>query len=435
MGKTDVFLSYAHDLKSVVDRICAELENEGIRCWYAPRDVVGDYATSIVEAIDETKVFVVLLNNESSKSPHVLNEVEMAYKRIIEKEGELTILPLKLDDRDLSKAMEYYVKRMHWIDASTQGVENAVKELKSKIKAILKPCRGEMHLKPKRESNKYYDESDVIEKRRLKKQLKISENFDKSVFDDIISESDSLRVLDLGCNCGDFIISRFGERNNLEFILGLDCNSEVIARADKQYANEKIKFEQCDLEGEDFEEKLGELVLKYGISDFNVVNISMLILHLQDPLKMLRIVRKSMKKGAKIIIKDIDDGFNVAYPDEGELFSHAVKICQENKLGGYRYSGRQIYELLHKSGFKNIKLLKCGINTVGMDYDERLALFDIYFSFIRNDFLQLSELYPENTVYNENAKWVTENYEKLEDAFLGDNFFFSLGFMLFSAEK
>ena len=94
MGKTDVFLSYEHSLKSIVDRICAELENDGIRCWYAPRDVIGDYATSIVSAIDEASVFVVLLNNESSRSPHVLNEVEMAYKRIIDKEGELTILPL-----------------------------------------------------------------------------------------------------------------------------------------------------------------------------------------------------------------------------------------------------------------------------------------------------------------------------------------------------
>lgn len=32
MGKTDVFLSYEHSLKSIVDRICAELENDGIRC-------------------------------------------------------------------------------------------------------------------------------------------------------------------------------------------------------------------------------------------------------------------------------------------------------------------------------------------------------------------------------------------------------------------
>ena len=129
MNKVDVFLSYEHNMKSVVDHICSVLEAEGIRCWYAPRDVNGDYATSIVNAIDEANIFVVVLNNAASKSVHVLNEVEIAYKRIIEKESELTILPFKLDSEDLSKAMEYYIKRLHWIDASTQGIENAILEL------------------------------------------------------------------------------------------------------------------------------------------------------------------------------------------------------------------------------------------------------------------------------------------------------------------
>ena len=78
MGKIDVFLSYEHSMKSVVDHICAALEQDGIRCWYAPRDVMGDYATSIMNAIDEARVFVVVLNNAASESVHVLNEVENA---------------------------------------------------------------------------------------------------------------------------------------------------------------------------------------------------------------------------------------------------------------------------------------------------------------------------------------------------------------------
>ena len=31
MGKIDVFLSYEHSMKSVVDHICAALESDGIR--------------------------------------------------------------------------------------------------------------------------------------------------------------------------------------------------------------------------------------------------------------------------------------------------------------------------------------------------------------------------------------------------------------------
>lgn len=179
MGKIDVFLSYEHSLKAFVDKICAELEKDKIKCWYAPRDVVGDYATCIVDAIDSATVFVVLLNNESSKSVHVLNEVEIAYKRIIEKQGDLTILPVKLDDKDLSKAMEYYVKRMHWIDATMQGVDAAILELKQKVKTILDPYRELEAKSATRKSNMYFDENDENEKRRLKTQQILLEQFDK----------------------------------------------------------------------------------------------------------------------------------------------------------------------------------------------------------------------------------------------------------------
>lgn len=52
-----------------------------------------------------------ILNNESSNSVYVLNEVEMAYKHIIEKRGELTILPLKSEDKDMSETTEYHAKK------------------------------------------------------------------------------------------------------------------------------------------------------------------------------------------------------------------------------------------------------------------------------------------------------------------------------------
>lgn len=435
MGKIDVFLSYEHSLKAFVDKICAELEKDKIKCWYAPRDVVGDYATSIVDAIDSATVFVVLLNNESSKSVHVLNEVEIAYKRIIEKQGDLTILPVKLDDKDLSKAMEYYVKRMHWIDATMQGVDAAILELKQKVKTILDPYRELEAKSATRKSNMYFDENDENEKRRLKTQQILLEQFDKELYDKTAAEYAQMRILDLGSNNGDFIMSRLGDKQNTEFVLGLECNEAAVAVANEKYGSDKVKFEQCDLESDNIAEKLKGICEKYSLKDFNVVNISMLLLHLKDPLRLLKALRGVVGRGAKIIVKDIDDGLNVAYPDNENLFEHAIKICLQNDLAGYRYSGRQIFNLLHKSGYKNIKLVKSGLDTSGMDYDEREALFNIYFSFIKNDFIDLNNKDKNNAVYEENAKWMIENFETLEDQFLQDDFFFLLGFMLFEAER
>lgn len=433
--KVDVFLSYEHSLKSVVDRICSELENSGIRCWYAPRDVIGDYATSIVNAIDAASVFVVLLNNESSKSLHVLNEVEMAYKRIVNNQDELTILPFKLDDEDLSKAMEYYVKRMHWIDASLQGIENAVQELKTKIKAIIRPSSDDAVTVQERYSNMYYHSDDKNENLRLKKQGVLLEKFDKSAYDEIADGIEEMRVLDIGSNNGDFIMNRLGNKSNLVKLLGLEYSKGAVDIANEKYGKDNIVFEQCDLESDEFEETLTEICKKYDISDFNVINVSMVILHLKNPLKLLKILRKFTRPGAVILIKDIDDGFNIAYPDKDNMFDKAMKLCLQDPLAGYRYSGRQIQGFLRKSGFKNIELLKNGINTVGMDYDDKLALFEIYFSFIKQDYIDLVRENSNESVYLSNAKWMEDNYPKMEEEFIEEDFFFNLGFMLFKARR
>jgi hypothetical protein len=47
----DVFLSYAAQDKPTADAVCARLEQQGIRCWIAPRDILPgrDWRTSIVE--------------------------------------------------------------------------------------------------------------------------------------------------------------------------------------------------------------------------------------------------------------------------------------------------------------------------------------------------------------------------------------------------
>ena len=435
MKKIDVFLSYEHNMKSVVDRICSVLENDNIRCWYAPRDVIGDYATSIVNAIDEASIFVVVLNNAASKSVHVLNEVEMAYKRIVDKEDALTILPFKLDKDDLSRAMEYYIKRLHWIDASAQGIDKAILELKNKIVTILRPDSIPKAPVEKRTKNTYYNDENEDERERLKLQKEILQQFDENIYDDVCSRFETLKVLDLGSSNGDFILDKMGNRANLEYLLGVDFDQTAVDNANAKCVNKNIRFIQCDLDSENVSEDLVRVCDEFGKRKFNIINISMLLLHLENPLNLLRAVRKVAETGALLIVKDIDDGQNIAFPDPEGKFQHAIKLCAQNPFSGYRLSGREVPYLLKKSGYKDIKLLKCGLDSLGMDYDEKAALFDIYFPFSKAEFATLAERFPDNSIYAENSKWFADNYSYLQNSFMNEDFFFSLGFMLFTATK
>src|ERR1700729_1147058 len=74
------FISYASQDKGVADAVCKALEQAGVACWIAPRNVVPgeSYAGAIVHAIDGAKLTVLILSEHGASSKHVLREVERA---------------------------------------------------------------------------------------------------------------------------------------------------------------------------------------------------------------------------------------------------------------------------------------------------------------------------------------------------------------------
>lgn len=112
----DVFISYHTDSsRETVERVCAALENAGISCWYAPRDVEGKYAGSITRAIRGCRTFLVMLNQFSNESEHILNEIELAFERLNKHEA-IELLPFKIGEFEPGDDLAYYLKRIHMVD-------------------------------------------------------------------------------------------------------------------------------------------------------------------------------------------------------------------------------------------------------------------------------------------------------------------------------
>ncbi len=133
----DVFISHHTDSSlHIVEAIVNKLESNGIKCWYAPRNTEDDYAGSIARAIKQCKVFLLILNKDASESVHVLNELNAVTKRLTKKE-EVHILPFHTADDEISDEADYYVGRMHWIDAMTPPMYKRIDELVEKIASIL----------------------------------------------------------------------------------------------------------------------------------------------------------------------------------------------------------------------------------------------------------------------------------------------------------
>ncbi len=87
-----VFVSHSNRDHSVAEAIVQALESNGVRAWFAPRDMVGgaDFASVIPRAIRESRLMVILLSTNAMRSRDVHSEVSLARR-----EG-LTLLPIRL---------------------------------------------------------------------------------------------------------------------------------------------------------------------------------------------------------------------------------------------------------------------------------------------------------------------------------------------------
>jgi hypothetical protein len=116
----DVFISHSSVDSKLAYAMCDYLEEKGIRCWIAPRDVQGgtEYAEAIIMGIRNCKIMVVLFNKNANDSIYVKNEVERAfnYKSIL--------IPFKVDQTIASATLELFLGSVHSLDASNGNPED-----------------------------------------------------------------------------------------------------------------------------------------------------------------------------------------------------------------------------------------------------------------------------------------------------------------------
>jgi hypothetical protein len=154
----------------------------------------------------------------------------------------------------------------------------------------------------------------------------------------------------------------------------------------------------------------------------------------EDPWERLRKVRKVCKKGAIIFIRNIDDGLNMAYPDKEYRFERSFDMIAKCDTTGYRRSGRELYTLLTRSGYKNISIEKMGLNSANMDYSEKEAFFDTIFKFLKNGINTTAKNNPNNKEILAERDWLEENLDELEEAFLSSETFVNFGFLIVVAK-
>lgn len=93
------FISYSSKDHDFADRLYSDLQNRGVRCWFAPEDLkIGDrFRDRIDESIRLHDKLLLILSENSVASPWVSDEVEAAIERE-HREGRTVLFPIKIDD-------------------------------------------------------------------------------------------------------------------------------------------------------------------------------------------------------------------------------------------------------------------------------------------------------------------------------------------------
>lgn len=440
----DVFISYRREGGFEMARLVYEhLRDAGLNPFLDLEELnSGLFDIKLLKSIENSENFVLILPKNSlerccDENDWLRLEIEHALSK------NKNIIPVMMHGFEWPQHLPESIKLLpsfNGVQMSAAYFNAAIEKLMSMLKNVTTGANGR-HVRAssaeERTENKYFSITDKKEVKRLKTQQKLLKNFDSAIYNRAISSYDRLRILDVGSNNGAFVMDRLGKSENLEKLIGLEYDKGAVDEANEKFAlgNDKLSFYEINVEDEELEEMLENIIEEQSINNFNIINISMLLLHLKSPFRLLKTLRKFLSSDGIVIIKDIDDGLNMAYPDPDGSFARLIEICNQNETAGFRHSGRQIYTLLKRAGYKNISLEKQGLSVVGMDCDERFAMFDTYFSFILEDLRIMKERYPNDKRIAQDLEWYSENYETLEGRFQDEAFYFNLGFMLFTATK
>ncbi len=128
-----VFVSYASGDYGHAAAVCKFLEDGGLPCWIAPRDINRDilpYTEAIERGIGQARAVVMLLSATANLSVHIPRELDLALER------RLPIVPVRLEDVQPSGQLNYLLRTCQWLSAFDRSLPQACTELLRRLESL-----------------------------------------------------------------------------------------------------------------------------------------------------------------------------------------------------------------------------------------------------------------------------------------------------------
>jgi SAM-dependent methyltransferase len=156
------------------------------------------------------------------------------------------------------------------------------------------------------------------------------------------------RILEAGCGVGAQTITLARNNPNV-LITSVDVSAASIAEAQEKIRAagiSNVNFKQGDI-----------FRLPFQADTFDHVFVCFVLEHLADPIGALTALKTVLKPGGTITVIEGDHGSAYFFPDSEA--AHRAIQCQvtlQARAGGNALIGRELYPLLTKAGFANIRV-------------------------------------------------------------------------------
>lgn len=222
----------------------------------------------------------------------------------------------------------------------------------------------------------------------------------------ILQQYPQARVLDIGCNNGTKLVNRFSYPA-IEQVVGLEFHGALAQQAQAQFGNQHYAFYQCDVEDASLLQQLEAIMTERGIEVFDIVHISLVLLHLKNPAAVLNTLRKVLSPQGQLLIVEPADNTMVVSPDPLHLRDGFVAAMEADPYSGNRNFVHSLPQLLQDCGYENIAIQPQIIFGDATAWDRKALIFEIICSFLEED----AQLAPEDAPWKH---WVADHFAQFE---------------------
>ena len=433
MDQFKIFLSYKHhdkdgaitrdhELTQIIYKKCQDL---GLPAFFSDRSIqeIGSsrYKQLIDDALDSSTLMIVICTNvEFVQSEWVHYEWDSYFNDIlsgIKPGSELVTLTEGIKTSDMPRTL----RNLQSFPVEESGIERLIEFIKGHFKLKTEtPHSTESTI-----SGSSYDYSYGNEQKRLEIQAFLEARVDVKLIPKLVESigRKKLSVLDLGCSGGFVTRLLFSDPDQFGTVIGIDKFESCIKDFNHDSVN-GMKGYTYDLESITFSDDLETIRKENNIDKFDIIYSSLCFHHLNSPKRVLKNLRPFLKQDGYIVIRTCDDGQDVFHPDPKGLIRQVLDRSEAPPGMSNRHNGREMPEILFKSGYKDIVRHDNSIDTLGKTPEERNIMFQNSFNWRKNYYRRYMDFADNKEQALSEYQWISEALDEIEDMYSDSLFYY-----------